>query len=52
MKMKHENFDAHHPDGEKSQILSIPTTQIDYALNLIKTLRRKLAYSILAGSAA
>ena len=25
-----ENFDAFHPDGEKSQILSILTAQIDY----------------------
>ena len=33
--MKDENFDALHPDGEKSQILSILTAYIDYAPNLI-----------------
>ena len=30
-----ENFDAHHPDGEKSQIFSRLTAQADYAPNLI-----------------
>jgi len=33
-----EKFDALHPDGEKSQILSILTAWIDYAPNLITTL--------------
>jgi len=33
-----ENIDALHPDGEKSQILSILTAYIDYAPNLITTL--------------
>jgi len=36
--MKHENFEAFHPDGEKSQILSILTALIDYVPNLITML--------------
>jgi len=36
--MYDENFDALHPDGEKSQVLSILTAYIDYAPNLITTL--------------
>jgi len=36
--MDDENFNALHPDGEKSQILSILTAYIDYAPNLITTL--------------
>jgi len=36
--MYEENFDAFHPDGEKSQILSILTAYIDYTPNHIITL--------------
>jgi len=35
--MDDENFGALHPDGEKSQILSVLTAYIDYAPNLIRT---------------
>ena len=33
-----ENFDALHPDGEKSQVFSILTSETDYVPNLITTL--------------
>jgi len=36
--INNKNFDALHPDGEKSQIFSILTAYIDYAPNLITTL--------------
>jgi len=36
--MYDENFDTLHPDGEKSQVLSILAAYIDYAPNLITTL--------------
>ena len=36
--MNDEKFDALHPDGEKSQILSILIAYIDYAPNLIEIL--------------
>ena len=37
--MKHKNSDTRHPDGEKSQVLSLLTALVDYyAPNLITTL--------------
>ena len=47
--MKYENFETRHPDGEKSQILSIPTTQMDYAPNLITMKKNWLFLSWLVG---
>jgi len=41
--MIHENFDVHHPDDEKSQILSIIA---DYAPNLITTLWGRVAFPV------
>jgi len=45
--MNDENFDALHPDGEKSQIFLILTAQIDIAPNLITTLLGRVGFSYL-----
>ena len=40
-----ENFDARHPDGEKSQIFSKLIPQTDYAPNHIETPRGRVGFS-------